>query len=197
MANLLSIAEQAWKQLFPEGTSNSAITKEEFVATAKSEYAFQLWRKIKEDRREYGFRDIPSYLLSEVTLDVKDNEIDISGLKIMRSIDQELWLQNVSGDLTCGCKYIKTTLSMYKTLCDDDSIGDAYLYYPLGKTIKLPIGSHSDKLNVTYANNGQEIDEKVIEVDDAIGGIVRRTLIEIYAGKVGQKDDTNNGTPNS
>lgn len=196
MANLLSIAEQSWKQLFPEGSSNSAITREEFVATAKTQYALSIWRKIKEDRREYGSREIPSDLLSEAEMDVKNNEIDLSDLHILRSIDQELWLQDVGG-ANCTCKYIKTTLSLWKTLCDDESTGEAFLYFPLGKKLVFPKGTHSKKLPIVYANNGQGLDETVIEVDDAIGGIVRQALIDIYVGKSGRKDDTNNGTPNS
>lgn len=195
MANLLSIAELSWLQLFPSGSDEPTIDREDFVATAKSEYAFQLWRKIKEDKLLYGEADIPSYLLSETELDVTDNVMDISSLKIMRSIDQELWLQDIGG-LACECIYVKSTLNNTKILCDDDSLPDnSKTFYPLGKKIIFPQGTHKDKLKIIYANNGEDIDGE-IEVDDAVGGIVRTRLIEIYGGKIGVADTANDSNSN-
>ena len=196
MANLLSIAELAFNQLFPRPGDEEAVDKQDFVATAKSEYAFQLWRKIKEDKLLYGECDIPSYLLSEKELPVVDNYMDISGLKIMRSIDQELWLQNIGG-IGCECNYVKSSLNQSKLMCDDDSLADdSKTYYPLGQKIIFPKGVHKDTLSITYANNGEEIDGR-IEVDDAIGGIVRTRLIEIYGGKTGAEDKKNDSDSNS
>ena len=196
MANLKSIAEQAWNQLFPRPGDEEAVDLEDFVATAKSEYAYQLWRKIKEDKLLYGECDIPSYLLSDAELEIENDEMDISSLKIMRSIDQELWLQNIGG-IGCECNYIKSTLNQSKLLCDDDSLADdSKPYYPSGLKIKFPKGVHKTPLEITYANNGEEIDGR-IEVDDAIGGIVRTRLIEIYGGKIGQEDKANDSDSNS
>lgn len=190
MANLLSIAEQAWGQLFPRPGDETAVDKQDFVATAKSEYAYQLWRKIKEDKLLYGECDIPSYLLSEKELEVKDNEMDISELKIMRSIDQELWLQSIGG-INCECVYVKSTLNNSKLLCDEDSLpDDARPFYPQGKKIKFPKGVHATPLSIIYANQGEEINE-FIEIDDAIAAIIRRELINIYGGKIGEEDAKN------
>lgn len=195
MANLLSIAEEAWSQIFPRPNDEEAVDREDFVATAKTQYAFELWKRIKEDKREYGTCDIPSYLLSEAELEVVDNEMDISSLSIMRSIDQELWLQDIGG-VSCECLYVKSTLNQTKSLCDDDSLPDtAKTFYPLGKKIKFPRGTHKTPLKIVYANNGQEIDG-MIEVDDAIGGIVRIRLIEIYGGKIGPEDPSNDSQSN-
>lgn len=194
MANLLSIAEQAWSQLFPRPGDEEAVDREDFVATAKAEYAYQLWLKMKADKRETGEVDVPSYLLSEASLEVVDDEMDISDLKIMR-LDSEMWLQNVGGT-NCQCVYVKTTLNSNKILCEDDSLPDDYrTYYPIGKKIKFPKGVHKTPLEIIYANNGQDVDEN-IEVDDAIGGVVRRSLIDIYAGKVGREDDQNDSNSN-
>lgn len=194
MANLLSIAELAWKQLFPEGSDETKVKKEQFIADSKTEYAYQLWAKILADKREEGQIDIPSYLLSEKELEVTDNVMDLTGLKIMRSLPFEIWLQNVGG-INCECRYIKSTINLSQVLCDDDSIGDNdRTYYPVGKKIKFPRGTHSKKLTIIYANNGELVDDQ-IEVDDAIGGLVRRSLIELYGGKVGKQDETNNSNP--
>lgn len=193
MANLLEIAEVSWKQLFPNPGDESAVSREQFISTAKTEYAFQLWRKIKEDKREYGEADIPSYLLSEAELEVVENEMDISSLKIMRSIDQELWLQDIGG-LQCDCLYVKSTLNHSKILCDDDSLPDnAKTFYPRGKKIKFPLGVHKTPLSITYANSGEQVDD-MIEIDDALAGVIRRELISIYGGKIGQEDKQNDSS---
>lgn len=196
MANLLSVAELAWKQLFPESSDESKVKKEQFIADSKTEYAYQLWLRILNDKNMEGQIDIPSYLLSEIELDVANDEMDISGLKIMRSLPFEVWLQNVGG-INCDCQYVKTTFNLAQTLCDDDSLGDnAKTFYPLGKRIKFPKGVHKNRLPITYANNGENING-MIEVDDAIGGLVRRSLIELYGGKTGKEDKTNNTNPES
>lgn len=197
MANLLSIAEQAWRQLFPNPGDETALKKEEFIAAAKTEYAYQLWLKIKQDKREYGECEIPSYLLSETVppLDVVDNQVDISSLKIMRSIDQELWLQNVGG-VVCECRYVKSTINHTQLMCDDDSLGDNdRTYYVVGKKIVFPRGTHKSTIAIIYANSGEEIDGR-IEVDDMIAGVVRRTLIEIFGGKIGVEDKVNESNSN-
>lgn len=195
MANLLSIAELAWRQLFPNPGDENAVSREEFIATAKTEYAYQLWLKIKQDKVQYGESEVPSYLLSQVDLPIVDNAMDISELKILRSIDQELWLQDIGG-FNCKCTYIKSTQSMSKVLCDDDSLPeDAKTYYPIGKKIIFPAGTHADTLSITYANSGEKIDD-MIEIDDMVAGLIRRSLIEIYGGKMGQEDKTDNSNSN-
>lgn len=191
MANLKEIAELAWSQLFPNPGDEAAVDREDFVATAKSEYAYQLWRKMKEDKREFGDSEIPSYLLTTTELEVSNDVMDISPLNILRSLDNEQWLQNIGG-LSCECDYIKSSVNHWKALCDDDSLPeDARIFIPIGKQIRFPLGVHKTPLEITYANNGEDIDDE-IEVDDVIGGIVRRSLVEIYGGKIGKEDVTNN-----
>lgn len=196
MANLNSIAEQAWRQLFPGPSDEVKVKKEEFMATAKTEYAYQLWIKIMAERREEGQLDIPSYLLSEAELEVVNGVMDISSLKIMRSLPWETWLQNVGG-INCECPYVKTTLNLAQVLCDDDSLPDgARTYYAEGKKLKFPKGVHKSPLPIVYANSGENI-KGYIEVEDSLAGVVRRSLIEIYGGKIGNKDVTNNSNPES
>lgn len=196
MANLLSVCELAWRQVFPNPGDETPIKKGEFIATGKSEYAYQLWLKSKQDKREEGRFEVPSYLMSEKEMDVKDNEIDITGLNVLTSLENDLWLQNVGG-LVCDCTYVRTTVNLMKTLCDDDSLGDnAKRYYVVGKKIKFPDGTHKDKLPIIFANTGENVDER-IEIDDALAGIIRRELINIYTGKTGKEDKKNDTNPES
>lgn len=190
MARLNAIAELTWRQLFPKGDDETKITPEEFLATAKSEYAYQFWQKMRADKALEGDYQIPSYLLSEANLDVVDDEMDVSSLKIMQGLDADIWLQNVGG-VTCKCLYIRSTLNNTQLLCGDDSRPeDARTYYPLSKKIVFPQGVHTSPLKIIYANSGQDMDGNV-EVDDVLAGLIRRGLIEIY-GKVGKEDATNN-----
>lgn len=191
MASLLSIAELVWRQLHPNPKDEVKVKKEQVIADAKTEYAYNLWLKAKADKREDGYFEVPSYLLTEIELDVVDNQIDISKLKIMRSLDWEVWLQNVGG-VDCDCRYVKSTLNQAQIFCDDDSLGDdARTFYVVGKKIKLPQGAHKKTLPIIYANNGQLVDGD-IEVDDAIGAMVRRSLLQLYLGNEGPEDKTNN-----
>lgn len=193
--NLKAVAELRWLQLFPSGSDEPTIDREDFVATARSEYCFLVWKKIKEDKVLYGECDIPSDLLREVKLDVVDNSMDLSSLKIMRSIDQELWLQNIGG-MNCECVYVKSTVNNTKLLCDDDSLSDdAKTYYPQGKKIIFPNGVHETPLSILYATSGEDIDDN-IEIDDAIAALVGERLIQIYGGKTGIADKQNDSNSN-
>lgn len=196
MANLNSICEQAWRQVYPNPGSDTPITKEEFIATGKNEFAYQNLLIIWKTKAEEGYYEVPPYLLAEIEKDVVNNEIDISDLKYFKSIPMEVWLQQV-GESNCECKYVKSTLNLSQLLCDDDSLPDTVkTYYILGSKIKFPQGSHKSKLSITYANMGENTSGN-IEVDEAVGAIVRTRLIEIYAGKTGNEDVTNNENSNN
>lgn len=196
MANLKEIAELAWLQLYPKPSDETAVTKEEFIATAKAEFAYQELLMAWKEKREEGYFNVPSYLSTEIELEVKDNEMDISALKILRSLPQEVWLQNIGG-LDCKCKYVKSTINLTQLLGDDDSMGDnVRTYLVVRKTIKFPQGVHTSPLTIIYANSGEDVDGR-IEVDGAIAAIIRTRLIEIYGGKTGQEDETNNSNSNN
>lgn len=194
MSNLLEEAELAWKQLFPEGSGRPPVPKEDFIQTAKTEAAWQMWRLSKEEAAQEGVFNIPSYLLSEVELPVENNEMDISELKILRSFSDDSWLQNIGG-VDCECVYVKSSINMSQLMCDDDSLGSAKPYYVVGSKVKFPKGVHNKKLLVVYANSGEKINGR-IEIDGAIAKLVRDYLIDLYGGKVGKEDVTNNSNSN-
>lgn len=192
MADLKEISELAWRQLFPNPGDESAITREEFIATAKSEYAFQTLLNYWNTKNLEGEYSVPSHLLEEKELEVVNDEIDISKLNVFKSLPFDVWLQNIGGINCSDCKYVKSTVNHSQLLCDDDGLGDSdKTYYVLREKIKFPKGTHKSKLPVIYANMGENVNEEIV-VDDAIGGIVRSKLIEIYGGKTGKEDKTNN-----
>lgn len=194
MQSIQEVANLSWLQLFPPGSDEATITLEEFIATAKSEFAYAQLLMAWKDKREDGYFQVPSYLSTETEpLPVVDNAIDISNLDILRSLPQEIWLQNVGG-FNCECAYVKSTINQSQLLCDDDSLGDQKSYFVIGNKIKFPKGTHENKLPIIYANNGANLDNLMM-IDDAMGAIVRDKLSQIYGGKVPPADVTNNSNP--
>lgn len=196
MASLKEISELVWRQI---GTANdeARITLEEVDAAAILEYAWQQLQMAWKNKRDDGEYVVPSYLLREGELKVKNNEADISGFGILKGLPSEMWLQNIGG-IGCGCNYIKTTVNMAQLMCEDDSLdADTKTYYVIGERIKFPKGVHSEKLPIIYANDGTDLNSQDIIVDEAIGNLVRQALLASYLGKVTPKDDTNNSTPNN
>ena len=188
------VGNLCWLQL-GGGTDESRLTLGEVIATAKLEYAWQMLQLAWREKRDEGMISLPSYLAEQVELPVVNNEIDISKLKILKGIPDEQWLMNIGG-LTCECQYVKSTINMTQLLCDDDSSGDMKTYVVIGNKIVFPKGTHAKELSIIYANNGEDLNGN-ITIDDAIGGIVRDRVIEIYRGKTMPEDKTNNSNSNS
>lgn len=196
MATLESACELAWRQCFPTPSDETGVTKEEFIESGQLEMATQLWLAMWNERSQDGNYDIPSYLLSELEVEVINNEVDLSEYNILRGLPKNIWLRQV-GQIGCGCDYIQTTQNLSALLCDEESRGHGYrTYLPLGKKIKFPQGTHSKKLTLVVANMGENIDG-TIEVDDVIGSIVRDKLVEKYLGRTNPVDNTNNSNSNA
>ncbi len=191
MTSIQEVANLSWLQLFPPGSDEATISLQEFIQTAKSEFAYAQLLMAWKDKREDGYFQVPSYLSTETEpLPVVDNSIDISDLDILKSLPQEVWLQNVGG-FNCECAYVKSTINQSQLLCDDDSLGDQKTYFLIGNKIRFPRGTHADSLSIIYANNGANLDNLMM-IDDAMASIVRDKLGQIYGGKVPPADQTNN-----
>lgn len=187
------IAELSWAKIFPIG-SRAPIPKESFIRTAYAEFAMQsllmAWKEKSDD-----YYEVPYYLLAEVEKSVENNEMDISDLKVFKSLPMQMWLQNIGG-ADCHCKYVKSTFNLTQLLCEDDSLDDeSKTYYAIGKKIVFPKGTHAKTLKLTYANMGNTI-EGDVEVDEAIASIIRDKLDAIYLNKIPATDTTNQQNPN-
>lgn len=192
--NLLELAELVWRQAYPNPTDETPVSLEEVVATAKYEYMSTMWRLAKEERAQEGVFNVPSNLLATATLKVVNNEMDISQIRTLRSLPDDMWLQNIGG-ITCTCRYVKSSLNLSQLLCDDDSLGNARTYFAMENKIHFPQGTHKDELPIIYAKMSEDVDGD-IEIADAVGSIIRQRLVEIYLGKVGPEDTTNNSSSN-
>lgn len=197
MASLNEIAELSWNIVFPKPSDDVSITREEFITTAKTQYALQMWVMAKNEKNQEGVFNVPSNILAQSDpLPVVNNEIDISGLNILKGLPAEIWLQNIGG-LTCDCQYIKSNVNLSQLLCDDDSLPpESKTYLVIGEKIKFPQGTHANKLPIIYAIDGSNM-EGDFPVDDVVGAIIQQKLLEIYApGRMGLEDKQNDGKPN-
>lgn len=193
--NLKEIAELAHSQTFPKNGGRASIDVVEFERTAINEWAYQTLLAAYNEKKLEGYFEVPSYLLTEVEKDVVDNEIDISDLKYFKSLPQEVWLQQI-GEMNCDCHYVKSTINLNQLLCGDDSLPDTdKTYYVVGKKIKFPNGTHKTPLQITFANMG-ESSPNTIEVDEAIGAMIRERLNNLYIGRIQLADVSNNNNPN-
>lgn len=192
MANLNEVAELACRSIFPNPTSAQLVV---FQRTALYEYSAAVWIYSKEMELIEGFFNLPSELLTEKEMEVKNNEIDLSELNYLNALSNDHWLMDVGG-LNCDCRYVKSTLNQEKKLCDDDSIGDAKTYYVVGKKIKFPKGTHKNKIWITYANTGDGLDAAHVEVNDYIASKVREKLHQLYGNRYPEDKTINNSTNN-
>src|SRR5215207_7760117 len=128
MSNLLEVAELAHRQLFPNPSSTVSVKKEEFIATARAEYALQSLLKYFNDADREGFSEVQSILMDEDEFEVSDNEIDLSGIRIMRGLPNDMWLQGIMSS-GVGCKYVRTSFNLWSILDDDDCLGMGKPYY--------------------------------------------------------------------
>lgn len=191
--DLQSIAQVVYDQIYGNNTAQNAIKVEHFIEVAKSRYAYEMWLQSKTLGRAEGEWEIPSAILRDGEIEVKDNEADISALNIFRSFEGDLWIQNIGG-LDCECDYIKQSVNLNQMLCDDEYLQGKWPFVVVGKKIKFPKGSHSKTLPIIYASNGTDI-ENEIEVDDAIGDLVGDYLFKRFSGKL-PVDRTNDSNEN-
>lgn len=195
MASLREIANLAWEQVFPMPNDETSISKESFITTAKGQYAWEMWRLSKEEKAQEGFFNVPSGLLTEVILAVKDNKIDITDLPVLRALTNDKWLVNIGG-LTSKCKYIASNVNNAQLLEGDDSLpDDSKTYLVVGNSIQFPQGTFKNPESIIYANDGLGINDEETFVDDAIAAIIRTKLLDIYQRKE-PVDNTNNSNAN-
>jgi hypothetical protein len=191
--NLKSICQVNYDAIFPNATAQTSVKVEHLIEEAKSRYALELFIQSKEGKRNDGEWEVPSVLWREAYLDVVENVADISGLNIFRSFEGDTWVGNVGG-IGSDCQYVRHSVNLSNIL-DDDYLGNAKPYLPVGKAIKFPKGAHGAKVSIVYASNGEDIDDE-IQIDDAIGALVSDYIYKKFSGKF-PEDRTANSNSNN
>lgn len=194
MANLKEISAVAYEQVYPNANIQTPIKVEHFIEVAKSKYAYEMWRLSKELKRSEGEWEIPSSLLRQGEIEVKENVADISNLNVFRTSDGETWIINIGG-INCDCSYLKQTPNLAQILCDDDYLGNGKPYIPIGNNISFPKGSHKSKLPIIYASNGDDLNDE-IPIDDTTAELVSIYLVQRFSNKL-PADETANDNANT
>lgn len=191
MADLKSIAQVNYDQIYPNATSQTSVKVEHLIEEAKTRYAWELFKIGKETKRADGEWEIPSDLWREANIEVEDNEADLSGLNIFRSFEGDSWVGNIGG-LGSDCKYMRLTLNLSQAF-DDEYLGNSRSYIVVGEKIKFPQGAHKSPLPIIYATNGGDLDEE-IQVDDAVGALVSDYLFKKFSGKLPEDRSADSNT---
>ncbi|MEO6638045.1 MAG: hypothetical protein ABIN25_07195 [Ginsengibacter sp.] len=189
-----SISELAFRAIFPNPGDETSVTRQEFLAAAKLQYAYQYLLLYWKMRREEGYFTMPSHLLVQESFEVINNEVDISCIKTFRAIGDDAFLISVGG-LTCSCTYVKTNVNRKLLLCDDNSLPDGErTFLVLGKKIIFPKGAHTSPIEIIYASTGDNLKDDT-EVEESVGAMVYEKLLELYGrNKLGLEDVTNNSS---
>jgi hypothetical protein len=193
MASLFEICQQVYDSVYPNASIQTSVKVDHLIVESKVRYAYEMWLQSKISAREDGGWEVPSVLLQDATIEVKDNEADISALNIFRSFEGDVWIQSIGG-MDCECSYMKQSVNISKMLCDDEYLGNSKPYIIVGKKIKFPKGTHEKSLPIVYASNGEGIDGD-IEVDDAIGALVSDYLWKRFTNRL-PEDRTQNSNSN-
>lgn len=194
MADLKSIAQVNYDQIYPNASAQTSVKVEHFIEEAKIRYAWELFRIAKETKRADGEWEIPSDLWRETKIDVADNEADLSELNVFRSLEGDTWIGNIGG-IGTTCNYMRLTVNLYQGF-DDEYTGNSKPYIVIGNKVKFPKGTHITPLPIIYATNGTDLDE-TIEVDDAIGALVSDYIFKKFSGKLPEdrSADSNSNRP--
>jgi hypothetical protein len=193
MADLLSISQVIYDQVFPNATAQTSVKVDHVIEEAKIRYAYEMWLRSKISAREDGGWEVPSSLLREADLEIVNNEADISDLKIFRSFDGDMWVQGIGG-FNCECTYMRQSVNLSKMLCDDEYLGNAKPYIAVGTKIKFPKGAHAKTIPIIYASSGEDLGDE-IQVDDGIGGLVSDYLWKRFTNRL-PEDRTNDSNTN-
>lgn len=194
MASLNEICQEVYDSVYPNTSIQTSIKVEHVLVEGRVRYAYEMWLQSKISAREDGGWEVPSVLLQDATIEVKDNEADISALNIFRSFEGDMWIQSI-GEFGCECSYMKQSVNISKMLCDDEYLGNSKPYTVIGKKIKFPKGTHEKTLPIVYASNGEGLDGDM-EVDDAIGALVSDYLWKRFTNRL-PADRTNNSNENN
>ena len=198
MATIQSVAELAYRQVFPNPQVTNDITIEEFIESAKLLYTRHLWDINRINRQDEGFTSTNPNLLSFGTITIENNKADLAHLNAIDYFNGVAWIQQI-GDIMEGCEacgYTLYDLPKYKALCNDDSVDKRKKPAVLvGKQMMFPKGSWKDSEPIIYVGSGDGLDDEV-EVDNLAASFVRQSLVELYLGKKGPEDTTNNNNSN-
>jgi hypothetical protein len=191
--SIWTIAELVWRQLNPGGKEEAKHTLEEYVETAKDEYAdiaFSTWLQLRNDKD----LSLIENLLHRQEFEVKENsegkysELDISIMDLPRDMGVFRVQPPKQGPMT------KTTLGT-KDLFQGDP--GEYTYYRTGTKVFYPDGfaiPETKKVLITYVSSDLIDDD--LSVPEIFASRISNALRKAYGPTLNiPADTTNNKNP--
>lgn len=193
--SLWTIAELAWKQVYPKGKEETKNTVEEFVETAKDEYAnvaFTTWLQLRND----SDLSLIENLLTRKKYEVKENtdgelysDLEVSVFTLPR--DMGIFIVQPPRQRPL----IKGSIGTQNLFADDPGERS---YYRLEKKIFYPEGfaiPGTKEVMITLV--ALDFIDNELEVPDIFAKPIRDALVSKYMGTISVPvDDTNNKNAN-
>ena len=188
MTSLFTIAELAWRNIYPEGSREARNTLEEFVETAVHEYAYWAFRMHMElvnsgeesmvegllRRKGYAVKTDEEGLYSDLDVDVMDLPKDIGVYQV--------WPSGSEYPLTKGKDVSRNLFPEGERI-----------YFRREKQIRYPDGFERPNTKTVFITtiSLDSLDEK-LEVPDTLAKQIRDSLERIYGQGKGLGENTTN-----
>jgi hypothetical protein len=197
LQTLKAITESVFEQIYPNSTDETPVDKDIFYIAARSSYAYYTWLNYLKAKNETGEKNVPSNLITPITLPIVDNKVDISNIGALTALPNNVWLQTVGGGDCGDCSYDIMDLNTWKKLCNDPSRNTnskAVVVYSSQLQFKEGVFDGDTEVLIEYASMGSE-DLDDIYIDEAMGKIVRTDLLKEFSAKFAE-DKTNDSNSN-
>lgn len=189
MPTLKQVAQLEYDRIFPNSDDDTSLTIHDFVETARQEYSFLAWRMYLEEKRMDGESEVSSNIQATAKVEIKNGEIDISSLNILRALPGDVWLRELS---PANGTFVKTT-SNNRKLIDDEDIGGGTRFYVEGDKIKFTSKVADQPATMVYASNNVDGSDNI---DEKMASLIRAKLREIYDQPM-PENKTSDNNPNA
>lgn len=182
-----SIATIVHRQINPHPGTRPVNLLGEYIARAKTIYAARMVNQASEQMREDGSWEVPSQLIVPGVITVKNNAADISRLKIMRSLRNDMWVRQLGEGN--GCEFVRYSDSQTRTITDRELMGNLIPFTVVGNMILFITGYRDGELAIRFVSDGTDL-KNGIQLDAVIADFVMDKLYQLYSKK--EKEDKTN-----
>jgi hypothetical protein len=196
--SLWTIAELAWRQINPGGSDEAKNTLEEYVETAKDEFANILYQSYKAGQGDADYSLLEAFLQTKL-YELKEDadglyvELDVDVINLPN--DMGVWQVRPKGRKT---QPLTKTTAISRNLFDNDPT-EVRSYYREGRLIRFPDGVDcpgATAMKVTLATMDDMEDKN--EVPEGFATPIRNALLQKYGGTISvPSNDTNNQNANT
>lgn len=201
MQSLNSVAEVAYRRVYPGAPADAPHTLQEFMETAKQKYGYLQWKFYFDGKQDPDFTFV-EILLKTKKLKVEKDEDD----KLFAKLEDEvLDLPRDAGvyvvkplKAACGGNLVKTTIAAMDLYCHVKR--SKKRYYRQGDKIFFPDGFKCvdvEKVEVTVLSIG-DLDGDDVLISEAMADLVREGVVAAYMSTSNRPEDkTADRNPNT